>query len=92
MVLSFPFRPTPSHRLSLVCLLELIPRPRAREERASGRFADAGERSVCLLPIMSCRSLAPARSLLLFGSPVGCLLGLPRAVRFASVPRSPVFF
>ena len=96
IVLSFPFRPTPSRQLSSVCLLELIPRPRAREERASGRFAAAGGMPICVLPAMSCRSLANARSLLLLYSSCGavpsvsyrmicldCLIGL--------VPRSPVF-
>lgn len=68
MVLSLPFRPTPSRRLSSACLLGFVPRPRAEEERAGGRFAAAGGAAICLLPVISCRSLAPARSLLPLGS------------------------
>lgn len=49
MVLSLSFRPTPSRRPSSACLLGFVPRPRAREERASGRFAAAGGTAICLL-------------------------------------------
>lgn len=38
-----------------------------------GRSAAAGEAAVCLLLIVSCRSLAIARSLLLFGSSCGAV-------------------
>ena len=50
--------PSPSPRLSSVCLLDLIPRPRAWEARAKERFAIACSVPACLLPITSCRSLA----------------------------------
>lgn len=97
IVLSFPSRPTPSPRLSSICLLKLFPRPRAWDVRAGGRFAAAGGTTVCLLPIVSCRSLAIARSLLLFGSPCGAVPIAPcRAFCLgclvAPVHRLPVFF
>lgn len=56
--------PPPSSRLSLACLLSIIPRPRAWEAPTNRRSAIAGVASICLLPIIPCRSLAPARSLL----------------------------
>lgn len=73
MVLSFPFRPTSSPRLSSVCLLELVPRPRAWDVLADDRSAAAGWMSVCSLLIMPCRFLAYARSLLLLGSSCGAV-------------------
>lgn len=96
IVLSFPSRPTPSPRLSSICLLKLFPRPRAWDVRAGGRFAAAGGTTVCLLPIVSCRSLAIARSLLLLGSPCGAVPIAPcRAFCLgclvAPVHRLPVF-
>ena len=73
-VLSFIFRPTPSPWLFSICLLELFPRPRAEGGAGGERSAAAGGMMICLLPIMSCRSLAIARSLLRFGSPCGVML------------------
>lgn len=66
LIISFLFfhRPAPSPRLSLACLLNLIPRPRAWEAPTNRRSAIAGGVSICLLSIMPCRSLAAARSLL----------------------------
>lgn len=73
MVLSSPFRPTPSRRLFPICLLALFPRPRAWDALANGRFAAAGGMPICLFPVMSCRSLACARSLLRFDSSCGAV-------------------
>lgn len=66
LIISSPFfpHPAPSPRLSLACLLNLIPRPRAWDAPTEWRSAVAGSVPTCLLPIMPCRSLAPARSLL----------------------------
>lgn len=99
--LSYSFllpRPTPSCRFSLTCLLELVPRPRAWDVRTVDLSAAVGGTAICLLLIMSYRSLAVARSLLLFGSS-SVMFRLPRAVRFASSAcliaqghRLPVFF
>ena len=74
--LSYSFllpRPTPSHRLFSACLLESVPRPRAWDVWADDWSAAAGGTAVCLIPIMSCRSLAVARSLLRFGSSCGAV-------------------
>ena len=84
MVLSLPFRPPSSPRLFSIYLLELFPRPRAREERASDRFATAGERVdlfAChhVVPLSRSRSFAISR---LVRPAVRCRLSC--AVRFAS--------
>lgn len=60
---SLIFRPTPSRPFSSICLLELIPRPRAEGGAGYGWFAVAGGVPICLLTACSCRSLAIARSL-----------------------------
>lgn len=92
--ISLSSRPTPSPRLSSLCLLDLIPRPRGVGLVGCCRFADAGVVAVCLLASLPCRSLAIARSLLRFGSSCwACCLTVPSSflcrhrVR-ASPPRS----
>ena len=61
------------------------------------RSAAVGGTAICLLPIMPCRSLAVARSLLLLGLSFGAVLTAPcRAIclgcLIVSIPRSSVFF
>lgn len=60
----FLFRPSPSRLLFFACGFQSVPRPRAWDVRTGGRFASAGGMAICLLLIVSCRSLAYARSLL----------------------------
>lgn len=84
---SFSSRPTPSCRFFSTCLLELVPRPRAWEVRTDDRFAVAGGTAICLLFIVSCRSLACARSLLSrlrFGFSSLALLAPPACHRVSS--------
>lgn len=67
----FFFRPSPSCGFSLACGSHIFPRPLAWDVRTGGRFAAAGGMAICLLLIVSCRSLACARSFsscLMFGS------------------------
>lgn len=51
------FRPTPSSWLFSTCLLKLSPAPGAWDVRTGDRFAVAGGAVICLLLIVSCRSL-----------------------------------
>lgn len=74
--LSFSFRPTPSPRLFSLCLLNLVPRPRAWEALAAVDLRlRAWRRSACLLPCRAALSLPLVRY---FGTvrPVGsyCLV------------------
>lgn len=60
--ISFPSRPTPSPRLSSVCLLDLIPRPRAWDELAAVDLRlRAWRRSSCLLSYRAALSLPLVR-------------------------------
>lgn len=81
---NFFSRPSPSPRLSSVCLLELFPRPRAWDVRASCLFAVCGRsvRFACVacVPcrsltafVRSCLVIALAVVVLPVGLPIACL-------------------
>lgn len=92
----FSLSPFPSRRLFFACVSQSIPRPRAWDVRTGGRSAAAGGMPICLLLIVSCRSLACARSLLSrlrfgFSSRASFFSCLPSRVSFACVGTRPRF-
>lgn len=87
--------PIPSPRLLSVCLLELFPRPRAWDVRTGGRSATAGGITICLLLIVSCRSLtAFVRFRLACGSGFTLVPRFPRLLGRVLIPAAgtrPIF-